>query len=177
MVQPTDEQLQEYLVNNQQDFMQEPSYSLRQIYFSVDRRGDSAADDADAALVALTSHDTKSSPDAMGDPLPLPHRMESERESAIAAQFGTLFTDDIRGLEPGSWQGPVRSGFGLHLVLVEAFEPGRELSLEETRAAVVRDWANRQRIDTINHLYERLREQYEITVEPLAEEPKAEASS
>ena len=38
------------------------------------------------------------------------------------------------------------------------------------RDQVQRDWENRRRIDTINQLYERLREQYTVTVESLSEE-------
>jgi parvulin-like peptidyl-prolyl isomerase len=174
LAQPTDEQLQEYLVENQQDFLQEPNYSLRQIYFSLDRRGAQAEQDLEQALVLLSSGQALVDTEQMGDPLPLPHRLVGERESALAGQFGTVFTQDLAGLEVGRWQGPVRSGFGLHLVLIEDFIPGRALGLDEARQQVSRDWFNRQRIQTIDQLYARLLEQYTLTVEPMDEENTGE---
>ena len=36
----------------------------------------------------------------------------------LMRKFGTAFADAVFGLEPGAWQGPVRSGYGLHLVKV-----------------------------------------------------------
>ncbi len=170
MVQPGDEELRQYLGENQSDYMQEPLYTLRQIYFSEDRRGPRAQQDAEQSLVLLSAGDALIDPDSLGDPLPLPSRFVSERETTLAGQFGAVFTDGLRGLPEGRWQGPVRSGFGLHLVFVEDYQAGRALSLDEAREEIRRDWANRQRIDTIDRLYERLRERYTVTVDPLSEQ-------
>ena len=67
-------------------------------------------------------------------------------------------------------QGPVRSGFGLHLVLIEDYVPGGPLTLEDAEREVRRDWENERRIEAIDTLYERLGEQYTISVEPMSDE-------
>ena len=38
--------------------------------------------------------------------------------SAIAKEFGPQFAVALEKLKPGSWQGPIESGFGWHLVFV-----------------------------------------------------------
>ena len=167
LAQPTDADLQAFLEANQAEYQLEPTFTLQHIYFSTDRRGEAARQDAEQALALLAAGDARVDPAQLGDTLPMPRRFVEERRSVLAAQLGSVFAEDLQAVDFGRWDGPIRSGFGLHLVLVEAYTPGRALSLEEAREAVRRDWANRQRIDTIDQLYERLREQYAIRVEPL----------
>jgi len=165
-VQPGEAELQDWLKAHPGDYTQEPRYTLRQVYFSRDRRGEDAELDAEQALVLLRSSDPALDPAQVGDPLPLPYRLQDERAASLAAQFGTAFAESLEGLEPGSWQGPVPSGFGLHLVYIEATSPGRPLTLEEARAEVLRDWQNQQRLDGLERLYRRLAQQYRVRVEP-----------
>jgi len=169
---PTDEELQAYLEENQEAYTREPRYTLRQVYFSPDRRGDDAVRDAEQALVLLAEDGPLVDPEAMGDPLPLPHRLADERLSAVARQFGADFAEALASLRPDAWEGPVRSGYGLHLVKVEARDAGRPLTLQEARDAVARDLANERRQSAIEQLYDRLAEKYTITVErPEGETP------
>lgn len=170
MAEPTEEILQQYLEENQSAYTREPVYTLRQIYFSVDERGASAAQDAGQALLLLNTDSTLTNAENVGDPLSLRHRFVGERESALAATFGNEFADGLRDFEPGKWQGPIRSGYGLHLVLVEEFSAGHALTLEEAERDVRRDWANEQRVMGIDRLYDELRQRYTITVEPMTGE-------
>ena len=50
--------------------------------------------------------------------------------------FGEEFARSVLALAPGRWEGPVRSGYGLHLVLVTKRIPGRLPELSEVRAVV-----------------------------------------
>lgn len=170
LAEPTTEDLQAYLVENQDKYLAEPEYTLRQIYFSGDRRGEAVLQDAEQALLLLTTGPQISNPETMGDPLSLPHRFVREPQRGLESAFGRDFAQSIAELERGVWQGPVRSGFGLHLVLIEDFVPGGPLTLEQAEREVRRDWENDRRIDAINTLYDRLSEQYTITVEPLSGE-------
>jgi hypothetical protein len=43
----------------------------------------------------------------------------------VAAIFGSHFAEAVRELPVGTWQGPVESGLGWHLVLVTSATPGR----------------------------------------------------
>jgi hypothetical protein len=170
LAEPTAEDLQSYLTENQDKYVAEPEYTLRQIFFSGDRRGEAVMQDAEQALLLLTTGPQVSNPETMGDPFSLPHRYVRERERSIEAAFGRDFAQSLAELEQGVWQGPVRSGFGLHLVLIENLVPGGPLTLEQAEREVRRDWENERRIEAINTLYDRLGEQYSITVEPLSGE-------
>ena len=172
LVAPTEEQLQAYLDDNPEDFMVEPRLTLRQVYFSSDRRGDAVEQDALELLQRITTDGPEGNFEDFGDPLPLPPELNNLREGEIARLFGTIFTDGLRGLETGRWTGPVESGFGLHLVFIQQREEGRVPELEEVREAVQRDWLSKRRTESVDGLYERLAENYSIDIESLlAEEP------
>lgn len=167
LAEPDDAVLQAYLDDNAEVYVAEARWTLDQVYFSTDRRGDRAANDAREALTALNQADGPD-PEALGDPLPLPSKLSNEGTSTVAALFGELFVEALKGLDTGAWAGPVRSGFGLHLVRLESVTPARRLTLEEARDRLVRDWHHEEGIRTLDALYDRLRENYQITIEPLA---------
>jgi len=81
--------------------------------------------------------------------------------------LGGQFTDGLQGLEPGHWAGPVESGFGLHLVFIEAREAGRTPELAEVRDAVQREVSSQRRREAVDSLFERLAGNYTVKIEPL----------
>jgi hypothetical protein len=169
MAEPGEEMLQEYLDDNIENYMRESVYTLRQVFFNVDERGAAADQDAEQALLLLETDSVLTNSENLGDRLSLAHRHVRKTESELAALFGRDFAGSLVDLEAGKWQGPILSGYGLHLVFVEEFVPGRPLTLEEAERDVRRDWDNQQRIKAIDTLYEELRKDYTITIEPLAE--------
>jgi hypothetical protein len=165
---PSDEVLQAYLNENTGDYRLEPRYSLRQIYFSTDYRGANAEADALALLEELEAGEVDDTDwAALGDRIALPPESRDTRVSALAARFGDSFAESLADLETGAWQGPVQSGFGLHLVYLDAVDDGRALTLDEARDAVLRDYEAKRLRESVAALYDRLRERYEIVVEPL----------
>jgi hypothetical protein len=165
---PTDEALQAYLDENAGDYRLEPRYSLRQIYFSADYRGENTAADARKLLDQLRSGNVDDGDwQALGDRIALPAEARDARASALAARFGDSFAESLADLEPGEWQGPVQSGFGLHLVYLDAVDEGRAVTLDEARDDVLRDFEAQRLRESIDALYDRLRERYDIVVEPM----------
>jgi len=172
---PTDQDLQSYLEANAEDFAIEPRLTFRHVYFSRDRRGEDAGEDAAQLLQRIATDGPAGDFEQLGDPLPLPFELRDIRESEVARLFGTVFTDGLKGLEVGQWSGPVESGFGLHLVFLEAREAGRLPRLPEVRDAVQREWLSERRREAVDSLYERLAENYSIEIETLIE-PRAKGS-
>lgn len=177
LVPPTDEELQDYLDGNPAEFAIEPRFGLYQLYFSVDRRGDEARDDALQALGALGEGLPDADALAIGDPLPLPALLEDSSLTDVGRLFGEVFAESVAGVEPGRWQGPVESGFGWHLVYVFEVEPGRQPALEEVRPAVELEVKNLRRKASIDGLYDRLAENYRIEIEPLLPDDQGAAAS
>ncbi len=54
----------------------------------------------------------------LGDSFLLDRTFESTPASEIAKQFGKEFAVKLVASHPGQWQGPIESGYGMHLVLV-----------------------------------------------------------
>ena len=169
MAEPSEEILLQYLEENVADYTLEPVYTIRQVFFNVDERGATAEQDAEQALLLLGTDSVLTNPEDLGDRITLPHRQVSKSESELAATFGRDFAVNLADLETGKWQGPILSGFGLHLVLIDEVVPGRPLSLDEAAREVRRDWDNEQRVKAIDTLYEKLSEDYSITIESPAD--------
>ena len=167
---PTDADLQGYLDSHVNDFAIEPRLTLRQVYFSRDRRGADAERDALQLLQRIATDGPDGEFEQFGDPLPLPAELRDVRESEVARLFGSEFTSGLQGLETGRWAGPVESGFGLHLVFIEARVAGRVATLEEVRDAVQREWLSERRRAAVDGMYDRLARNYTIEIEPLIDE-------
>lgn len=177
LVPPTDEQLQAYLQEQPERFRLESRFSFRHIYFSVDRRGDAAWSDAETVLGQIAAAEDHNLADSMGDPIPLPPIMVDASAGDIDRVFGNGFAALLEEGSVGSWFGPVRSGFGAHLVLVDARQDSRMPALEEVREAVQREWMSQRREQSVDGLYDKLAENYVIEIEPLIEQESLERES
>ncbi len=169
LVPPTDEELQAFLDASPEQFIIEPRLTLRHVYFSADRRGEQARQDAQDALAALAGQGQQADVSALGDPLPLPSLLEDAGTSEIGRLFGAVFVENLQGIEADRWSGPVESGFGLHLVYVSDRVDGRVPGLDEVRTEVQREVLNQRREEAVNGLYEKMAENYSIEIEPLTD--------
>ncbi len=164
-VEPTDAELQTFLQDYPESFRIEPQVSFYQIYFSSDVRGEAAANDALKLLTRLRDSDDTIDIKAIGDPLPLSRNNASVTESEMRNLFGSQFATRLLTLEVGSWQGPVPSGYGSHLVLIRERTPSAIPEFSEVRDAVVREWREARRQAGNEELYRHMRERYTVTIE------------
>ena len=164
---PDDATLQAFLEQNADSFILEATYDLRHIYVSRDRRGDEAETDA-LELLAEVRTLPEDAWEALGDPLPLPDRFSAVRAGELERILGQQFSEGLEGLEEGVWSGPVESGFGYHLVMIDAFVPGRMPELDEVRERVKTEWFAQQRLQATEQLYEQLAQKYSIEIEPFS---------
>jgi hypothetical protein len=103
-----------------------PRVSFRHLYFSPDRRGAHARDDAAAALTKLAGQPEDSSLAAtLADTFMFQEYYRDRAPEFLGKEFGPNFALAVGKISPGSWQGPVESGFGWHLVFVDTLIPGR----------------------------------------------------
>ncbi len=165
--------LEAFLAANESDYLGEPTFSFRQVTFSEDRRGAQAEADAKQALQQLSAEGAKVDLGNIGDPFPLPARLIDASPSLVASRFGREFAEELATLEPGRWLGPIRSGFGLHLVIIDAFKAAPPPTLDLVGREVQRDYNRQQREVAIDRLYEELAKQYTISVEGLEGAPSS----
>ena len=159
---PQEAELRAYLQAHPEKFRTQLLISFRQVFISQTR---GAAVDADARriLARLTS----GAPDAAneGDPLLLGERFSRTPLDRIAALFGDSFAQAVAQSAPESWVGPLRSTYGLHLVLMAAVEPGELPPFEEVRPAVEREWFAEHRAAAQAAQYQSLLAGYRIIVQ------------
>jgi hypothetical protein len=159
----SDEVLSDFLKRNTDSFRDEVQLTLRQVYLNPDQRPN-LENDAGQLLSRLSDG---SAPEALGDHTLAPRTYELARQSEIARDFGDEFARQVAALPVGVWSGPVYSPFGAHLVKVEARIDARLPELAEIRDEVLREYLAEKSDQQKNLAYEKLRQDYEITVEPL----------
>jgi len=160
---PTTAELQAWLDAHRADYRTEPQYSLRQVYFDPRRHGANLERDIASARRALEGGSNN-----VGDATLLPLEMQDASQSEVEREFGAEFVAGLKSLAPGTWQGPSRSTFGVHLVRVDARNDGQALSLEQVRAEVERDLLQARAEESSRKIYDRLRANYRVRVESAA---------
>ena len=83
----------------------------------------------------------------------------------VGQLFGFDFARALFALHDDGWQGPLRSGYGWHLVRILDRSPGRLPALAEIRDAVGAEWKRERRLEANRAAYQRLRERYEVVLD------------
>lgn len=161
---PGEGELEAFLEANREAFRIPQQLAFEQVYFSPEQRGAAATADAAEALERLRAGDV-SDPAELGDPIMLPQRMPLTPADRIELNFGGAFAAGLTDAPVGEWVGPVRSGFGLHLVKVDEREETRDPPLPEVIGVVTRKWEDKRRREIADERYAEMRERYEVVVE------------
>lgn len=164
-VEPSDEELLEYLRENPDKFKTDTSFDFSQIYFNPENHDDSLLNDIQNLI--LTLNDPKEIRDIseIGDRILLESEYRSVSLNEIKSLFGENFSEELNTLEQGKWQGPVESGYGLHILFISERTEGRVPSLDEIRNIVKRELENERRLGANETFYQNLLERYDIIVE------------
>lgn len=161
---PTDEELAAYLAANTDAFVRDTTYTFEQVYINSDQPGSDLEGQVAEQLAALRAGNA-----APGDAGLLPAYFEATTARAVDGTFGPRFSRRLDELPTGEWQGPIESGFGLHLVRIESRTEGGLPELDEIRSVVEREWANAKRLETRRIINEQLLSEYKVAIEWPAE--------
>ena len=167
---PTEAELQDYLDGHPESFRVEPQVAFRQVYVDPSVGGNAPAR-ARALLERLRAAGPDAPIDGLGDPIMLDAEVPLLRQDEVARLFGMEFAEEVVTLPTGRWEGPVQSGYGLHLVMLRELVPGREATLDEVRRDVERELLSQRRRDQLAAMYDELLGKYSVTIEPPAAEP------
>jgi hypothetical protein len=160
---PTTAELRSWFEKNSARFAQPPRLSFRHLYFSPDRRGTRARDDAEQALAKLAGQPVDTTiADSLVDPFMFQDYYRDRAPEFLGKEFGPQFALAVAQLPPGSWQGPVESGFGWHLVFVDTLIPGRVPAFEEIEPDVKVAWLSEQKALALDKSYKEVRSRYTV---------------
>jgi len=165
----TDQDLQAFLEQHPDSFRKEPQVAFRQVYLNPDRHADVEAD-ARALLAKLQAAGPEADLTGFGDSLMIAaNGLPLTPVSEIGRLFGEQFSRHVVDLKPGRWLGPVRSGYGLHLIYVTEKAPGRFPELAEVRDQVEREWIFARKKEMQEAMYNKLLQRYSVVVEKSSE--------
>ena len=160
---PTTAQLEEWFHRNSEKFALPGRFSFRHLYFSADRRGQTARDDAQNLLARLAGQqENVKLQTSLGDRFMFQDYYTDRTSQEMAKEFGPTFALAVEKLKPGSWQGPVESGYGWHLVFVDSVVPGRIPAFEEIESEVKTAWLGYQKQKAWSEAYTQMRGKYTV---------------
>ena len=161
-----DKELMEFYEKNSARYTRAARMSFRHIYFNPDQRGERLFDEANATLKTLnTTNADADVPDEYGDRFMLELQYSQHSVDEIARKFGREFANSLIGLMPGTWQGPIKSGYGVHLVYIKRRDAASAYPFPEVRERVKNDYLFELRQRRNEEVLEKLKARYEITIE------------
>jgi hypothetical protein len=136
---PQEAELRAYFAANGSRFAEPAQVSFSHVFLNPDKRGVRTADEARTILAGLRAAGSADGGSA-GDAWQGRSRYTTMTPQEATRLFGRDFSARLFELPAGSWQGPVESGLGLHLVLVTERTPARIPPFEEVALEVRRDY-------------------------------------
>jgi len=174
--QPDEASINQYFQENLDKYELPARISFSHIYFSATKRGEHIYADLEKALADVrASKDTDIIAGESGDPFMLQHDFTLETPFEIVRLFGQDFAERLFQFQADSWQGPVESGYGLHLVRVNEKVAAKRPDLASVIDKVRNDLMFEQRQKINKEIYERFRQRYEIVIEDRAIRSKMES--
>lgn len=165
---PSDEELTKWYAANSDRFKQSDLYTITQIFFDPDKRDALTLDDAKAALDKLNALD-RLPPDFSdyGDRLMLKNYYPNISKLELSKLFGTAFAEQVGKLEPGVWHGPILSGYGTHVVLVNDIVLMPLPAFDDIKEQIEEAWVAEQVTELSERFIESLISRYEVLVEEI----------
>lgn len=148
-------QLETFYRENIDDYTLPVRYSFQHLYFQQRAT-------AENALARLNSG---AAAREFGEPTMLNPTYAYRSALDLNATFGAGFAGQLATLAAESWQGPVQSGFGYHLLWINAIHPSELTPLEGIRQQVLQDFQRVRQLQARDAYVENLLREYTIVVE------------
>ncbi len=161
-IEPGREELQAYLDAHKDQYTIAPRYTFKQIYINPEQHENSTA-----FIAQLQSKELNKVYKNVGDIIMVQNEFSQVSSAQIARLLGRDFVKSLETLALHSWQGPVKSAYGLHLVKIESKIPRHLATLEEIEVEVRRDFRSYSQKRAINAFYDELKMKYDVKVEEL----------
>jgi parvulin-like peptidyl-prolyl isomerase len=166
----TDDEIKAYYNLRQERYRIPPMISFAHIYYNLDQRGEFTENAVREEIDRLE----KTNPENLdladyGDRFMLNNRYSKQTPREIQSQFGEEFSAQLISLEPGKWQGPIASGYGLHAVFVTERVSSRIPDWKEVKNQIINDIVIEEKIAAKEQFYTEILRQYEVVFEDLPE--------
>ncbi len=130
----------------------------------------SEALEADAKEL-LTRLNSGTAADSVGDPTLSPYEYNLVTQSEIVRSLGERFANGAIKVSSNDWTGPIYSAYGAHLIKINERVEAHHPALEDIRERVKREYLVQLRTQQKDLVYNRLLDNYEVTLEPIGSTP------
>jgi len=164
----TEEELSAFFALRKEQYRIPAKVSLIQLFFKDEP---DSRERADSLLAQFQKQEpTEAVLRVAGDATMIAAVQEAVTAARLEKQFGTDFTAEVLSLPEGKWSGPVRSGYGLHVVKVFDRQPGRIPDLAKVRDKVENDLLYEARKASQEQGYQEIAGKYRVGISDRAEQ-------
>jgi hypothetical protein len=172
---PSDAELEAYFDEHRASYRSPDVITFSHAFVDPDKWGNETESHAATVLAGLReAADPADGAKELGDPFMLQLYYPERTEAEISKLFGGGFARSVSELSVGAWQGPVLSGYGVHLVYVHEKQGFPEPAFADVRDRVADDWMAAKREELNTEYRDRLLEKYTIVIE---DEPAAKSAA
>jgi hypothetical protein len=166
-IEPTDDELKNYMRENQAKYRIPEMISFTQVYFNPEKRKN-VMEDAKAVLARLKSAQREPKEAvSLGDTIMIDSAFREKSPDEAARILGREFASKLFSINEKGWQGPIESTFGLHLVYISEHTASRMPEFENIRENVKNDFMYDRKKKVIDGAYNAVKSRYTILVEGL----------
>ncbi len=166
-MEPTDDELKNYMKENQEKYRIPEMMSFTHIYFNPDKRK-AVLKEAKIVLDRLKSAESSSKEAvSLGDMIMIDSSFRKRSPDEVARILGKQFADNLFSESEMGWQGPIISTFGPHLVYIEEHIASKMPAFENIREKVKNDFMYDRKKEIIDGAYNAAKSRYTILVEGL----------
>lgn len=161
---PTDAELQRFLSDNPDRFIEPARTSFIHVYFSASERDATAETDAQQLLAVLNSDQEAVDLATAGDAFMFGYAFDKQSEHEMSRLFGNEFARALDALATGAWHGPIVSAYGHHLVFIKERHQAWLPPLDQIRDSVFNEMLAARRREVNNAFYQSLRDRYDVVI-------------
>jgi PPIC-type PPIASE domain len=163
LAEPGEDELRRLHDSQRARFQSTARITFTHIYFNRDRRGARAEADARAALQRLAQAGTNAA--ELGDRFLAQYDFNDADEQAVAGVLGQEFARQVFGLDVSKWQGPVESGYGLHLVRIAKKQAVQPREFAAVKGEVLKLWREQREQEGREQYFAALLKKYDVVVD------------
>ncbi|MCP5016545.1 MAG: hypothetical protein GY938_14960 [Ketobacter sp.] len=157
---PSEADLQHYLEEKPELFQTAARFSFEQVYINTDQPENNWK-----AQVDVVKEQLHKGEQVAGSRSVIPVQFEQVTDFEINRIFGNGFAEHLAEVPLDQWSEPLRSGLGVHLVRISAYQSATLPPLAAVQKEVLREWRNSRNQQMKAQLLEQLRTNYTIVIE------------
>lgn len=158
-IQISDDQLSAFYQSNKAQYSLAPEITFTHVFFA----GENSRDEARAMVETLRANNVRADQAGQyGERFLYQINYSKASQQALSSQFGDSFSKAIFQLETGTWQGPVQSDHGWHILLPRSLGNAREPAFSDIAGRVREDALAEMRQQVADRALDKLMANYEI---------------